>query len=451
MPTLEQHLPQLAKAKIFTIVDAKDGFYQMKLHPDSTELTTFWTPLGRFKYLRVPQGISCAPEEYQRRQVEAYEGLCGVLVVADDTLVFGSGDTIEEARKDHDKNLRQLFERARQVGLKFNRGKLQLCLPEVTYMGHIISCEGVRADPSKIEAITNMPSPKSVKETQRFLGMVNYLLPFLPNLAAYTAPLRDVIKRRNHFEWMDAQEVAFQRIKQLLTQAPTLAFYDAKKEVTIQTDATDQGVGAILTQEGKVIAYHSHAFTEAEKGYVAMEKECLAIVSACLKFDHLIYGKPGVVVQTDHLPLIRIFEKPLEGCPKRLQRMRLTLQRFDLKLQHIPGNKNVVADTLSRRPVQPRIPTARETALRIEFEATRASEGSRISDLVLEEIRRHSDQDQLLTKLRRAIKEQWPPTALRDPELTPFKPFKDDLVCDGQLIFKGQACYIPRAFRANML
>ena len=139
MPTLEEHLPLLARARVFTTVDAKDGFYQMKLDPESADLTTFWTPIGRYRYLRTPQGISSASEEYQRRQIEAYEGLRGVLVVADDALLFGVGDTDAEARADHDRNLKALFDRVRKLGIRLNKRKLQLGQESVSYMGHVIS------------------------------------------------------------------------------------------------------------------------------------------------------------------------------------------------------------------------------------------------------------------------------------------------------------------------
>ena len=182
MPTLEDHLPLLARARVFSTVDAKDGFYQMKLDPKSSDLTTFWAPVGRYRYLRVPQGISSAPEEYQRRQIEAYEGLRGVLVVADDALIFGVGDTDAEAQADHDNNLKALFQRVRQLGIRLNRKKLQLGKPQVSYMGHLLSRHGVSPDPEKVRAITDMPAPHDTKSVMRFLGMANYLLRFVPAL-----------------------------------------------------------------------------------------------------------------------------------------------------------------------------------------------------------------------------------------------------------------------------
>ena len=125
MPTVDEVLPKLAQAKVFTVLDAKDGFYQVKLDKESSLLTTFWTPFGRYRYLRMPQGISSAPEEYQRRQNEALAGLNGVEVIADDILCYGSGETMEDALKDHDSNLLNLLDRARSMNLKLNEKKLR--------------------------------------------------------------------------------------------------------------------------------------------------------------------------------------------------------------------------------------------------------------------------------------------------------------------------------------
>ena len=133
MSTLEEILPNLAKAHICTVLDAEDGFHQVKLDQQSSRLTTFWTPYARYKYLRMPFGISSAPEEFQRRMHEVFQG---VAVIADDILVYGCGDTEEEYIKHHDANLKALLKRARETNLKLNRKKLKLCLSEVVYMGH---------------------------------------------------------------------------------------------------------------------------------------------------------------------------------------------------------------------------------------------------------------------------------------------------------------------------
>jgi len=172
MPTLDEILPRLSKAKVFTVLDAKDGFYHVKLDEASSFLTTFNTPFRRYRWLRMPQGISSAPEEYQKRQHDAIRHLKGVEVIADDTLVFESGDTIEEAMKDHDSNLKALLQRAREKNLKFNRSKLCLRCSSVSYMGHTLSADGLSPDMAKVEAVRSMSRPTDVASVQRFWDLL---------------------------------------------------------------------------------------------------------------------------------------------------------------------------------------------------------------------------------------------------------------------------------------
>jgi len=167
-PTIDEILPDLSNAKVFTVLDAKDGFHQVKLSEESSKLTCFWTPFGRFRYLRMPFGIKSAPEEWQRRMDEIFQDLPGVKVIADDIIVYGSD------MQEHNRNLVQLLERAQGVNLKFNKHKLRLGLSEVAYMGHLLTSEGIKSDPRKVQAIIDMPAPTSKHQVMTLMGMVNY-------------------------------------------------------------------------------------------------------------------------------------------------------------------------------------------------------------------------------------------------------------------------------------
>ena len=159
MPTLEGILPKLRGAKVFTTLDAKDGFYQIGLNEESSKLTTFWTPFGRYRYLCLPFGINVAPEEFECKLHEKLDDLEGVHVLRDDILVVGYGETVEEAEINHDANLHNLLGRARQVNLKLNSKKMSLKKSEVKFMGLIISRDGLKPDPSKVKAVQDMPKP----------------------------------------------------------------------------------------------------------------------------------------------------------------------------------------------------------------------------------------------------------------------------------------------------
>ena len=192
MSTVDEVLPKLAKAKVITVLDAKDGFYQVKLDKESSLLTTFWTPFGRYRYryLRMAKGISSEAEEYQRRQNEALAGLNGVEVIADDILFYGSGETMEDALKDYDSNLLNLLGRACSMNFKLNKKKLRLRLDQVTYIGHSFTSGGLRPDPKKVEAIVSMPRPDNKRAVQRLLGCVNYLSRFMLTISEVSEPLR---------------------------------------------------------------------------------------------------------------------------------------------------------------------------------------------------------------------------------------------------------------------
>ena len=226
MPTLEELLSELSKARIFSSFDAKDGFYQVSLDDESSKLTTFWTPFGRYRYLRMPFGISLAPEVFENKLQECLADLPGVKVITDDILVVGCGDTDSEALVNHDQSVVRLLERAKQVNLKLNKNKVKLQQAEVKFMGHVISKEGLQPDPEKVSVIKNTPKPTSKAEVQTSLGFINYLSKFLPKLSDVSAPLRELTVRQSKFTWAKQHDEAFATIQQLVIQHPVLKFYN---------------------------------------------------------------------------------------------------------------------------------------------------------------------------------------------------------------------------------
>ena len=186
---------------MFTTLDAKDGSYQIKLDDDSSKLTTFWTPFGRYRYLRMPFGICSAPEEFESTLHEQLGDLEGVEVLGDDMLVVGYGDTQDEANKNHDENLLRLLKRAREINLKFNKKKLNLRRSEVKFMRHVLTSDGLKPDADKVKAVAEMPRPTTKQETLSLLGFVNYLAKFLPRLSEVAQPLRELTTKNARFVW----------------------------------------------------------------------------------------------------------------------------------------------------------------------------------------------------------------------------------------------------------
>ena len=193
-----------------------------------------------------------------------------------------------------------------------------------------------------------MPDPTDVQSLRRFLGMVNYLSKFLQRLSEETEVLRKLTEKDAEWCWLQSHTDAVAHVKEMIVSAPVLAYYDVNKPVVTQCDASKSGLGAALLQEERPVAYSSRVMTQTEKNYAQIEKELLAIVYACGKFDQYIFGRSNIIVQSDHKPLETIFKKPIHSSPKRLQRMRLRLQNYDIQVEYKKGETMFLADTLSR-------------------------------------------------------------------------------------------------------
>lgn len=244
------------EAKVFSKVDATSGFWHLKLDDESSKLTCFNTPFGRYRFLRAPFGIKLIPEIFQRIMSELMEDIEGAEVIIDDILIWGA--TIQE----HDKRLKKVLERARQCNLKLSKSKCQFRKDEVEYVGHIISKNGLKPDPEKVRAVKMMNQPENKKDLQTFLGFVTYLGKFLPNMSDVSAPLRILLEEKNEWFWDKEQSDSFQKLKEMATNAPILSYYDPKQPLTLNVDASSmQGLGAVKLQNDKPIAYASRTLT----------------------------------------------------------------------------------------------------------------------------------------------------------------------------------------------
>uniref|UniRef100_A0AAR2JIE4 ribonuclease H n=1 Tax=Pygocentrus nattereri TaxID=42514 RepID=A0AAR2JIE4_PYGNA len=279
--------------------------------------------------------------------MQALEGLPGIYIIADDVLITGEGETVESATKDHDEKLRHFLNRCQKQNIKLNADKFKLRKEEVPYIGHLLTSEGLKIDPEKVRAVTEMPRPTDVKAVQRLVGMVNYLSKFYAHLSDDCEILRQLTHKDSVWDWAPMHEKAFVRLKTNIAKTPVLRYYSPKEELTLQCDTSEAGLGAALTQNGQPVAFTSRALSSTERGYAPIEKECLAIVFGMEKFHQYTYGRQ-VTVQSDHKPLENILKKPLLSGPKRLQRMLLRLQKYSVQVTYVPGRDMLLADTLSR-------------------------------------------------------------------------------------------------------
>ena len=202
------------------------------------------------RWKRLPFGVSVASEIFKKRLNQALDRLDGLLTVHDDMVIYGVGETEEEATADHNTKLRQFLQRCRERGVKLNKKKLKLLRKEIPYMGHLVTANGLKRDPEKVEAVRNMPKPDNVKAVRRFCGFVNYLAKFLPCLAEVLEAIQQLTRKEVPWQWKYEHDAAFEKVKELVTQAPLLKYYNPEEELTVQCDASDKGLGAALMQNG---------------------------------------------------------------------------------------------------------------------------------------------------------------------------------------------------------
>ena len=259
LKTMDELKNLMPGAKIFSKLDLSKGFHQVLLDDESAKLTTFNTPIGTHCYLRLPFGIKDASEAFQEIMEEEFGEFAIVLI--DDLLIWGKD------REEHDEKLRKVLEKAKKINVTFNKSKLEIAQSEVAFAGHIVSKDGLKPDPKKIQAISEMPEPKNKEALQSLLGMISYLSKFIPRMSEVTEPLRRLDKKNVIFRWGAPQKNALKVIKDLLVDSKNLQYYDVEKSVTLQVDASCDGLGACLMQSGHVIEFASASLTETQKNY----------------------------------------------------------------------------------------------------------------------------------------------------------------------------------------
>ena len=343
--------------------------------------------------------------------------------------------------------------------MKLNREKAELKQTEITYLGHKISKDGVKADPKKVDAINKLDTPTDKQGVQRILGVVGYLQKFAPHLSEMSAPLRELIKKDVNFRWDEhVHGVALKNIKQTLSEPPVLRFFDPKSEnVVIQCDASDFGLGACLLQDNQPVQYASRALTQTERNYAQIEKEMLAIVFGLERFERFVYGK-HVEVESDHKPLEVIHKKALLNAPKRIQRMLLRTQKFEYTVKYKKGTEMYIADTLSRG-VSPSKTVGNQKREDIflseceqEIEKVNMAYMVSVSGERMEEIRENTKTDSDLMSLMGYIQNGWPSERKSLPiDIQMYFTFREELSVQNGVIFKGERVVVPTSMRSKII
>ncbi|KAK8947224.1 hypothetical protein KSP39_PZI006735 [Platanthera zijinensis] len=342
IPMIEELLDELHGASLFTKLDLRSGYHQIRMKTEDIHKTAFRTHDGHYEFLVMPFGLSNAPSTFQAVMNETFRPLLrrSVLIFFDDILIYS------RSWEEHVEHVAQVLTILRQHQFYAKLSKCSFGQSEVEYLGHLVSAQGVRADPKKIESMVEWPRPTSVRALRGFLGLTGYYRRFVKDYGKLARPLTQLLHKES-FTWHDEAERAFCTLKEAMTTTPVLALPDFTKEFVVETDASGVGIGAVLMQEGRPLAYFSKALAPRTLGLSTYEKEMLAILHAVTLWRPYLLGH-HFKVRTDHQSLKHFLDQRLASP---LQQKWLTkLLGYDYEIVYKQGKENLVADALSRLP-----------------------------------------------------------------------------------------------------
>ncbi|KAL1129493.1 hypothetical protein AAG570_012438 [Ranatra chinensis] len=345
LPRLEEMLDRMSGASIFSLLDLKAGYHQIRMHEADCEKTAFQFGRGKYEFTRMPFGLRNAPTTFQRLMDEFLEGLNedAIQIYMDDIIVFSRSE------QEHGRHLGQLLQRLKEFGLKASCEKSSFFNESVKFMGHVLSREGIRPDPGKVEAIRELQEPVDVKGVRSIMGLVGYYRRFLPSLADRMEGWNSLTKKGAKFVITEDMRKALEWAKTRLCEDPVLRFPNFSLPFVITTDASQVAVGAVLSQVDsggdRPVAYASKKLTPAESRYNAIERELLGVVWAVEHFRPYVWGRQ-FQIKTDHKPLVWV--EGLKETSARITRWKERLASYTFQITHTKGRDNVVADCLSR-------------------------------------------------------------------------------------------------------
>ncbi|KAL0537392.1 hypothetical protein IC582_026370 [Cucumis melo] len=345
LPRIDDLFDQLQGATVFSKIDLRSGYHQLRIKDEDVPKTAFRSRYGHYEFIVMSFGLTNAPAVFMDLMNRVFREFLDtfVIVFIDDILIYSKTEA------EHEEHLRMVLQTLRDNKLYAKFSKCEFWLKQVSFLGHVVSKAGVSVDPAKIEAVTGWTRPSTVSEVRSFLGLAGYYRRFVENFSRIATPLTQLTRKGAPFVWSKACEDSFQNLKQKLVTAPVLTVPDGSGSFVIYSDASKKGLGCVLMQQGKVVAYASRQLKSHEQNYPTHDLELAAVVFALKIWRHYLYGEK-IQIFTDHKSLKYFFTQ--KELNMRQRRWLELVKDYDCEILYHPGKANVVADALSRKAGQ---------------------------------------------------------------------------------------------------
>jgi hypothetical protein len=446
LPRINDLFAKVHGSCVFSKIDLSQAYNQCLLDEKSKALVTISTHKGLYQYTRLPFGVASAPAKFQKIMESLLADLEGVVCFLDDVLICGK-DKQESVQR-----IEAVLSRLRENGLKVSPSKCTFFQDEVSYLGYRINKVGLHPSRDKVVAINQASIPANITQLKSVLGMINYYGKFVPNLSTILAPLYELLKKGTTWKWTKECDIAFKKIKEILTSAQVLTHYNPDYDIKLSVDASPYGLGGVISHvmpngSERPIAYASRTLSSSEKNWSQIEREACAIIFALKKFHQYLYCRPFTLV-TDNKPLIAIFH-PTKGIPQysanRLRRWAIILSNYQYKIEYVRSDRNS-ADFLSRA-----LPTKGDVDDHDSVETVEGAVNHISANVDLDEIKRSMSLDNTLTKVVNLVKKGWPGSVKKDSQLWSYFNIRHQLSLDKNLLWWNNRIVIPSGLRKKLL
>ena len=446
LPRIEDIFAKLSGGQKFSKIDLRQAYHQLEMEEDSKKYLTINTHMGLFQYNRLVFGITSAPAIWQRTIDQLLEGTSGTSCILDDMIITGKDDA------EHLANLEEVLRRLQLHGLRANKAKCEFFKEKIIYCGHDIDREGLHKSAEKVEAVLNAPRPNDGAEVRSFLGLINYYHRFLPNLSTVIHPLTQRLEKNHQWKWTEQCEIAFHKVKEMITSEQVLTHYDPSLPLRLACDASFVGIGAVLSHvmhDGteRPIAFASRTLTKTEQKYAQIDKEALSIIWGVKKFHMYLFGRSFTLV-TDHQPLTSIFH-PQKSIPvvtaARLQCYALFLAGYDYTIEYKNTKVHSNADGLSRLPL---VKESRDEEVVDPVGVFNLMQFDPLP-VTVDNVRRETQRDPVLAQVYEMTSKGWPHNP--DPALNPYFVRKDEITLQSGCLMWEIRVVVPPKFCPKVL